>query len=95
MDVQLGTVHSASADDELVHARIADHHAGHIVRGVGAVEVAFGAAEAAGVFVDVEQQHQAAAKLVGDGGEAGGDVAEDCCARLGVGAATSVEPTVL
>jgi hypothetical protein len=68
VDVKFGAVHAAPTDDELVHAGVADHHAGHVVGCVGAFEVAPGTAEAAGVLVDVEQQHQIAAELVADDG---------------------------
>jgi hypothetical protein len=34
--VELGAVYTATADDELVHAGVADHHAGHVVRCIGA-----------------------------------------------------------
>lgn len=61
----------------------------------GAFDVAFGSAEAAGVLVDVEQQHEAATQLVGDGGQAGGDVAEDRGAGFGVGAAAPPQPAIV
>jgi hypothetical protein len=59
---------------------------------VGAFEVAFGAAEVAGVLVDVEEQVQAAVQVAGRGGQAGGDVAEDRDAGFGIGAAASPQP---
>jgi hypothetical protein len=93
--VQPGAVHAASADDELVHAGVADHDSCHIARCAGAFEVAPGPAEASGVLVNVEQQDEAAMYLAGHGGQADGDMAEDRCTGLGVGAPASPEPAVL
>ena len=57
-----GAVEAAGADDDLVGARVADHHAGDF--GIVGQE-GLSACEAAGVLVAVEEHHQSAVERVG------------------------------
>lgn len=87
--VEFRPQHTAAADDELVHAWIADHHAGHVGGCVLTFEIAPGSAEFASVLVHVEQQHQTAVQFGGEWSEVGSDVTEDRGCGLGVGAASA------
>ncbi len=95
MDVELGSVDPAPADNEFVHAGVADHHPGHVARCPVTLEVLLRAAETAGVLVEVEQQHQGAVQLVGYRGQPDGEVAKDRDGDLGVRAAAAPQPPVV
>ena len=62
MHVNAGTQNSPPARDYVVHAWIAEHHPVHPARSARSLEVGFRTAEPAGVLINVEQQHHAAAE---------------------------------
>src|SRR6266545_3346339 len=88
----VGAPEAAPTNDDVTKAGIADHRAGDPVGGLGGV--ALDPTEAAGVLVDIEQQRDRAVELLWLPAEARGEVAEDRCRGLAVGAPTSVQPSV-
>jgi len=79
-----GAQHAAPTRDHVIQARVADHHPVHPARSTRPLEVGFRPAEPPGVLIDVEQQHNAAAKAPRHIPQMGGHMREDGRARLGI-----------
>jgi hypothetical protein len=84
MHLQAGTQHAPPARDHVVHARVADHHPVHPVRGTRALEVGFRAAEPPVCSSTSYSSTTLPPKPSAMSRSPGGDMSEDRGTRLGI-----------